>query len=82
MTSFGYFSLTFRYYFNAWDYRRRIMNDLLIEALRRIEALEKKLEQYYEMLYCGSELDWIWRGTYISDEELELFWEGKEVVDD
>ena len=56
-----------------------IMNDLLVEALRRIEALEKKLEQYYEMLKCGSELDWIWKGTYISDEELELFWEGKEV---
>ena len=55
------------------------MNDLLVEALRRIEALEKKLEQYYELLCCGSELDWIWRGTYIPDEELELFWEGKEV---
>lgn len=55
------------------------MNDLLVEALRRIEALEKKLEQYYELLQCNSELDWIWKGTYISDEELELFWEGKEV---
>jgi len=55
------------------------MNDLLIEALRRIEALEKKLEQYYEMLYCANELDWIWRGTYITDEELENLWEGVEV---
>lgn len=59
-----------------------IMNDLLVEALRRIEALEKKLEQFYELLQCDNELDWIWRGTYIPEEELEQFWEGKGVDDD
>ncbi len=58
------------------------MNELLTEALRRIEALEKKLEQYYEMLQCGSELDWIWNGTYVSDEELESLWQGGEDDDE
>lgn len=46
------------------------MEELLLLALKRIEALEKKLERYYSMLKVDNEVDFILKGTYITDEEI------------
>ena len=47
------------------------MQELLELALKRINALEKKIERYYQILKVDNELDFIMRGTYITEEEME-----------
>ena len=47
------------------------MQELLELALKRINALEKKVERYYQMLKVDNELDFIMRGTYVTEEEME-----------
>lgn len=53
------------------------MQDLLELLLKRVDALEKKLERYYSMLKVDNELDFIMRGTYITDEDINKIWEGR-----
>ena len=47
------------------------MEELLELALKRIDALEKKLEMYYSMLKVDNEIDFILRGTYVTEQDIE-----------
>lgn len=46
------------------------MEELLQLALKRIDALEKKLERYYFLLKVDNELDFVLKGTYLFNEDL------------
>lgn len=46
------------------------MEDMLELALKRIELLEKKVEKYYQMLKVDNELDFVLRGTYLTDDDI------------
>jgi len=46
-------------------------NELLELALARIAELERKLENYYEILRIDNELDFILKGTYILKQEID-----------
>lgn len=52
------------------------MDELLEMALKRISELEKRLEMYYQILEVKNELDFILKGTYLVDEELQNILEG------
>ena len=52
------------------------MEELLELALKRIEILEKKVEKYYQMLKVDNELDFIVRGTYVTEENMDNFLAG------
>ena len=52
------------------------MEELLQMALKRIDALEKKVERYYQMLKVENELDFIMKGTYLSNEQMNNILEG------
>ena len=54
------------------------MQELLELALKRIDELEKKIEMYFSMLKVGNELDFILKGTYITEEDVDKIVEGKE----
>ena len=54
------------------------MQELLELALKRIDALEKKLEKYYSLLKVDNELDFIIRGTYVTDEDIQKIIEGRD----
>lgn len=47
------------------------MQELLELALKRIEKLERKLEMYYSLLKVENELDFVLKGTYLKDKDLE-----------
>lgn len=47
------------------------MEELLELALKKIENLEKRVEKYYQMLKVDNYLDFIMRGTYLTDEDME-----------
>jgi len=47
------------------------MEELLDIALKRIEVLEKKVEKYFQMLKVDNELDFIVKGTYLTQEDLD-----------
>ena len=47
------------------------MQELIELCLKRITDLEKLLEKYYRILKVDNELDFILKGTYFMDEELE-----------
>ena len=51
-------------------------NELLELALARIAELERKLENYYEILRIDNELDFILKGTYITVEDMDSIMEG------
>ena len=36
--------------------------------LKRLQALEKKVEKYYNILYIENELDFIMKGTYFASD--------------
>ena len=46
------------------------MEELLQLALKKIDALEKKLERYYFLLKVENELDFVLKGTYLLNEDL------------
>lgn len=46
------------------------MDELLELCLKRIEDLEKKLEKYYHLLEVKNELDFILKGSYIFEEDV------------
>ena len=47
------------------------MQELLELCLKKIDDLEKKLEKYYQLLKVENELDFIFKGTYITEEEFK-----------
>ena len=47
------------------------MQELLEQVIKRIERLEKKLEIYYSLLKVENELDFILKGTYFKDKDIE-----------
>lgn len=44
--------------------------------LKRVNELEKKLEKYYKLLCLENELDFILKGKYVLDSELEKLLNG------
>ena len=51
--------------------------DSEIEILqRRIEQLERKVEIYYQLLMIDNELDFVMRGGYIPDDDIEDIMDG------
>ena len=46
------------------------MQELLEMALKRIDALERRLEKYFTMLKVDNEIDFILKGTYITEQDL------------
>lgn len=53
------------------------MEELIELALKRIEALEKKLEKYFSILNVGNEMDFILKGTYVLQSDIENVMAGK-----
>lgn len=49
---------------------------MLDYALKKIDALEKKLEKYYQLLLITDELDLILKGCYIFEDELTKILDG------
>lgn len=49
--------------------------------LKRLQALEKKVEKYYRILFVENELDFIMKGTYFA-EDLEDVLAGKYELED
>lgn len=45
--------------------------EMMTLALKKIEDLNKKLEKYYDLLRVENELDFILKGTYIFNEEID-----------
>ena len=39
--------------------------------LKKIEALEKRVERYYSLLKINNELDFVLKGTYLIEEDIE-----------
>ena len=53
------------------------MEDLLNQAFRKIENLEKKLERYFSLLRVENELDFILNGTYIVQDDYDKVMAGQ-----
>ena len=53
------------------------MQELLELALKRINALEKRLEKYYSLLKVENELDFIFKGTYVTEDDVQKILEGR-----
>ena len=52
------------------------MQELLELALKRIDNLERLVENYFKILKVDNELDFIVKGTYLMPEELNALVEG------
>ena len=51
--------------------------DTELEIIRkRVEQLEKKIEIYYELLTIQNELDFIMRGSYLLDDDINDILDG------
>lgn len=48
------------------------IKEMLDLALKKIKELEKRLEEYYQLLIIENELDFIMRGTYVYNEIEEI----------
>lgn len=46
------------------------MEETVELAMKKISELERKLENYYQILFIENELDFILRGSYIVEDEL------------
>lgn len=46
------------------------MEEIVELAMKKILELERKLENYYQILFIENELDFILRGSYIVEDEL------------
>jgi hypothetical protein len=53
------------------------MQGLIDLALKKIDVLEKKLEKYYYLLKVDNELDFVIKGTYLMQEELDSIMAGE-----
>ncbi len=49
---------------------------MLEMLLKRVNALEKKLEKYYEILKVNNELDFVLKGTYITESDMDKIMQG------
>ncbi|MBQ9795704.1 MAG: hypothetical protein IJW36_01905 [Clostridia bacterium] len=47
------------------------MQELIELALKRIDNLERLVEKYFKILKVDNELDFIVKGTYLTDEQVE-----------
>jgi len=47
------------------------MEELIEMALKRISDLEKRLEKYFQLLKVENELDFILKGTYLTNEDID-----------
>ena len=52
------------------------MEELVELALKKIENLEKLVEKYFQMLKIENELDFIVKGTYVTEEEVNKICSG------
>lgn len=52
------------------------MEEMLMLALKRIDELEKKLERYYNLLRVENEIDFILKGTYLLDSDMQNIMSG------
>ena len=52
------------------------MNEELEDILRRLSELERKLERYYDFLSRQNELDFILKGTYILEDDIDEILDG------
>ncbi len=50
--------------------------ELIELCLKKISDLENKIEMYYTLLNVGNELDFVMKGTYISDTDMANFLAG------
>lgn len=53
------------------------MQELIELALKKIDALEKKVEKYFSMLKIENELDFILKGTYVLDSDIQCLLNGE-----
>ena len=53
------------------------MQELIELALKKIENLEKLIEKHYQMLNVDNELDFIVKGTYVTEEEVNKIVNGE-----
>ena len=44
--------------------------EILMQALKKIDELSKKLEKYYDLLRVDNELDFVLKGTYLVDQDI------------
>ena len=54
------------------------MKEIIELILKRLEALEKKVEKYFSLLKVDNELDFIIKGTYLMEEDVSKILEGKD----
>lgn len=52
------------------------MEDLLELALKKIDNLEKKLEKYFKILKVENELDFVMKGSYLKEEDIDNIMSG------
>lgn len=45
--------------------------ELLLQTVKKVAELEKKLDTYYSLLKIQNELDFIMKGTYILQSEID-----------
>lgn len=50
--------------------------ETLENALKRISDLERKIEKYYQILKIENELDFILKGTYVLQEDIDNIMSG------
>ena len=51
--------------------------ELIEMLLKRVEALEKRLERYYKILKIDNELSFILNGSYCFEEDISKIMNGK-----
>lgn len=56
------------------------MEETLELALKKIADLERRLEKYFEILYIENELDFILKGNYVFDSEIDKILSGEYTV--
>ncbi len=44
--------------------------DLLLETMKKVAELEKRIENYFQLLRIENELDFIMNGTYILNRDI------------
>ena len=58
------------------------MEEMLELALKKISTLEKRVEKYYSMLNINNELDFVMKGSYYLEENLNKIMMGDYEVEE
>ena len=58
------------------------MEELIERLYKKIEDLEKKIETYYHMLVVDNELDFILKGGYILEDDIDEILDGSYEIDE